>query len=76
MDSYSTLFLGVGLIISTFVYLGRQEKGSSAPLPPGPKGLPFLGNVADLPQTQPWITFSKFGEKYGEYITFRREYNF
>ncbi|KAK7449253.1 hypothetical protein VKT23_013398 [Stygiomarasmius scandens] len=65
MDSYSTLCLGVGLIASTFVYLGRQEKRSSASLPPGPKGLPFLGNVADLPQTQPWITFSRFGEKYG-----------
>ncbi|KAF9228325.1 cytochrome P450 [Gyrodon lividus] len=34
-------------------------------LPPGPKGLPLLGNVSDLPTTQPWVTFAELGRKYG-----------
>ncbi|KAF8999613.1 cytochrome P450 [Cyathus striatus] len=38
------------------------------PLPPGPKGLPFLGNIQDLPKTRPWETFAKWGDIYGGII--------
>lgn len=33
--------------ILAWVWLSRRK--SSIPLPPGPKGLPFVGNIADLP---------------------------
>ncbi|THU98501.1 cytochrome P450 [Dendrothele bispora CBS 962.96] len=65
-SDYSTLLLGAGFTALVLVYLSQQGKRKSpAPLPPGPKGLPLLGNVADLPQTQPWVTFAEFGRKYG-----------
>ncbi|KAJ3709650.1 cytochrome P450 [Lentinula raphanica] len=34
-------------------------------LPPGPSGLPILGNVLQLPSSQPWSTFDKWTKQYG-----------
>ena len=35
------------------------------PLPPGPKGLPVIGNLLDVPPTSAWKTFSAWSEKWG-----------
>ncbi|KAG7085519.1 hypothetical protein E1B28_003079 [Marasmius oreades] len=43
-----------------------SSKKSSLPLPPGPKGLPLIGNILDMPQGQEWLTFAKWGEQYGK----------
>lgn len=43
----------------------RRSK-TSIPLPPGPKGLPLIGNVLDMPSGQEWLTFSKWGERWGD----------
>ncbi|KAF8558813.1 cytochrome P450 [Imleria badia] len=53
---------GVGL------YLVKQvvAKKQSASFPPGPKGLPLVGNIADMPSVKPWLTFAKWGQKYGD----------
>jgi len=53
---------GVGL------YLVKQlvTKKNPAPFPPGPKGLPLLGNLADMPSVKPWLTFTEWGQKYGD----------
>ncbi|KAK7046001.1 hypothetical protein VNI00_006996 [Paramarasmius palmivorus] len=36
-----------------------------SPLPPGPPGLPLVGNVLDMPSGQEWLTFAEWGKKYG-----------
>jgi hypothetical protein len=41
----------------------------AAPLPPGPKGLPLLGNALDMPKSRKWLTFTKWGEQYGPFIS-------
>ncbi|KZV73582.1 cytochrome P450 [Peniophora sp. CONT] len=35
------------------------------PLPPGPPGLPLIGNVLDLPLSEPYKTYVEWGGKYG-----------
>ena len=35
------------------------------PGPPGPKGLPILGNVLDMPQQHPYLTFAQWKTRYG-----------
>jgi len=44
--------------------LRRSKRG--LPLPPGPKGLPLIGNILDMPTEQEWLTFAKWGEQWGK----------
>lgn len=70
MDNYT---IGGAAIVLTALIVAHMSstKRAPAPLPPGPRGLPLVGNVADLPQSQPWLGFAEFEEKYGTSISFR-----
>ncbi|KAF7369886.1 Cytochrome p450 [Mycena sanguinolenta] len=50
----STLYLAINS------YINRRYKI----LPPGPKGLPLIGNLLDVPKTQEWLTFIEMSRKY------------
>ena len=38
-------------------------------MPPGPPGLPFLGNVFNTPSNMPWFQFSEWAKQYGKSCT-------
>ena len=48
-------------------FLSSRSSPRSLPLPPGPKGLPLLGNVSDLPPPgeQEWLHWRKHKDLYG-----------
>ncbi|KAI0629573.1 hypothetical protein C8Q77DRAFT_294725 [Trametes polyzona] len=48
----------------------RSRKGSTASKPPGlgPKGLPLLGNLFDLPRKGAWKTFTGWSKENGDVI--------
>ncbi|KAF7360790.1 Cytochrome P450 [Mycena venus] len=41
------------------------KRWTALPLPPGPKGLPLIGNVLDMPKSHAWKTFAQWGDIYG-----------
>ncbi|KAG0702309.1 cytochrome P450 [Suillus ampliporus] len=53
---------GVGVYLVKQVFTGKTP----APYPPGPPGRPLVGNIPDMPQVKPWLTFTEWGKKYGD----------
>lgn len=61
-----TIFFG---IVGLYVIKRLRSSRDDRPLPPGPKGIPFLGNVNDMPkpgvlECHHWLTHK---ELYGAY---------
>ncbi|KAG7451809.1 cytochrome P450 [Guyanagaster necrorhizus] len=56
----------VGLI---FVWDLFRRTRHNAPFPPGPRGLPLIGNLLDMPSEKEWLSFAKWGEKYGDIVS-------
>ncbi|PAV17223.1 cytochrome P450 [Pyrrhoderma noxium] len=60
--------LAVLCILSLLRRFGIARK-TSLQLPPGPKGLPLIGNILDLQDDGIWETARKWGDKYGPIIS-------
>ncbi|KAI0333738.1 CyP450 monooxygenase [Cubamyces sp. BRFM 1775] len=41
------------------------------PLPPGPKGLPLIGNILDMPRYKPWVGLRDLSMTYGNLVYLR-----
>ncbi|KAJ2932209.1 hypothetical protein H1R20_g4906, partial [Candolleomyces eurysporus] len=68
-DSVLVLSFGIGFIFfARTIVVRRKRNPRGLPLPPGPKGLPLLGNVFQFPQANPWEGYQKLCEEYGDMI--------
>ncbi|KAI0061723.1 cytochrome P450 [Artomyces pyxidatus] len=47
----------------------RLVRWASLPYPPGPRGLPLLGNLFDFPSNAPWLTYNTWAKKYGDVVS-------
>jgi len=65
--SWSKCFLLSAVL--AVILLGQlwRNRHRPGPYPPGPPGLPIIGNFLDIPRTAPWIQFAEWGKKYGMY---------
>lgn len=51
------------------LYAWKSRNNSKRlPHPPGPPGLPLIGNLRDLPSQPAWIEYLRMGEKYSEFL--------
>ncbi|KAF7350729.1 Cytochrome P450 [Mycena sanguinolenta] len=61
------LILGL-LIIGSFYHI-RTEKRPR--LPPGPRGLPFVGNILDLTGEKLWVKFAEMADVWGDIFSLK-----
>ncbi|KAH9041580.1 hypothetical protein EDB85DRAFT_1363590 [Lactarius pseudohatsudake] len=65
--TYSQLF--AASLVSVVVYrLFQRRRRPPLPFPPGPKGLPLIGNLRDLPTQYQWLNYEKLGQDIGSDI--------
>ncbi|KAL4072602.1 cytochrome P450 [Scleroderma yunnanense] len=59
---------GIVGVILIGLWLVARKKNGGLPYPPGPKGLPIIGNALDLNMKEPHVTYAKWAEQYGDII--------
>lgn len=47
--------------------LRRLLRKDARPPPPGPPGLPVVGNLWDIPPMPTWVAYRDWSKKYGKY---------
>ena len=68
MDA-TQLYVAIPVALASVALVGYALRRKSAlPRPPGPKGVPLLGNIFDFPKEKEWLTYAKWGDEYGRFI--------
>jgi len=63
--------LAIFAILAAAYVLRLRRSSSRLPLPPGPRGLPLIGNLRQIPSVNPWRTLRAWHLAYGPIITVR-----
>jgi hypothetical protein len=54
-----------GVLLVIVLYVANHTRSDSRPYPPGPKRLPVIGNLLDMPSREEWLTYRKWSDEYG-----------
>ena len=58
----------ISFCVVLFLHVVRRSR-RTLPFPPGPKGLPIVGNALDMPCKNPWLTYGRWGKQYGGHLS-------
>jgi hypothetical protein len=62
----STLnFLVLVLSLAAFVAIRNYQKRRELPYPPGPRPLPLIGNLLDIPKEFSWLSYTQLSKEHG-----------
>lgn len=64
--SFASLLQSLLVVVALACVPALLDRIRGRKYPPGPRGLPLLGNLLDMPTEHEWLTFAKWGKKYGE----------
>jgi hypothetical protein len=59
---YTFFFVGITVL---FYAIHRRGHRSRLPLPPGPKKLPIIGNLLDVPAELSWEAYDRWSKEFG-----------
>ncbi|KIJ40995.1 hypothetical protein M422DRAFT_172679 [Sphaerobolus stellatus SS14] len=62
-----SLLCATGLIMAYFE--SKKRNPLRLPLPPGPRGLPLIGNVLDIPSEYEFLTYNDWRRTYGDLVS-------
>lgn len=65
LDNKPVTYAVGALLLASAGLLYRHQ--STKDLAPGPRPLPFLGNLLEVPMKDSWVYFNNLTQKYGEY---------
>ena len=56
-------------IVAAFAFVAYlvRRRPKFLPLPPGPRRLPLIGNLLDMPSTYEWETYMQWAKDFGEF---------
>lgn len=57
-----------GLFVVLYLAYGVLKRSRRKPFPPGPVGLPVIGNLFDWPKLKMWETFGQWARTYGDIV--------
>ena len=63
-----TSYLDILLLVSSlaaFLVIRDYQRRKGLPYPPGPRPLPLIGNLFDIPREFSWQTYTQLSKKYG-----------
>ncbi|KAL1975130.1 hypothetical protein VTN31DRAFT_3522 [Thermomyces dupontii] len=63
-----------GLWLCRIVFTQLVGNGE-LPLPPGPRGLPIIGNLHQAPKHNPWVAYRNWSRKYGPLMSLKNGNN-
>ena len=65
----AALFFGGMFLFGRLLGLNFERRNPKGlPLPPGPKGLPLVGNLFDFPINNQWLVYDEWQKTYGKYF--------
>jgi hypothetical protein len=65
MPDFTLVDLFVVVLFLVYFTIYARGKRQNLPYPPGPKRLPVIGNLLDMPNGSEWITYKRWGQLYG-----------
>ena len=59
---------GIPVMIFSLILSVQFLRRKSRRYPPGPIGLPIVGNILNVPKRYPWLTYQEWSNKYSVYF--------